>query len=146
MAERQRVRSGSPYEQPIGFSRAVRVGERVLVSGTGPVWPDGSCDPDPYAQASRCFEIALTALAEAGAGAEHVVRTRMYVTDRDVWQAVGRAHGEVFGEVRPAATMVVVAGLVDPRWLVEVELEAVLEAQPESGLEHDHRTSGGARA
>jgi enamine deaminase RidA (YjgF/YER057c/UK114 family) len=146
MAERQRVSSGSPYEQPIGFSRAVRVGERVLVSGTGPVWPDGSCDPDPYAQASRCLEIALAALAEAGAGADDVVRTRMYVTDRAVWQAVGRAHGQVFGHVRPAATMVVVAGLVDPRWLVEIELEAILRAGPAAGLEHDHRTSSGPRA
>jgi len=127
MGERQRVSSGSPFEEPIGFSRAVRVGNRVLVSGTGPVWPDGSCDPDPHAQATRCFEIALVALAEAGGSPADVVRTRMYVTDAQHWQAVGRAHGEVFTAVRPAATMVVVAGLVDPRWLVEVELEAVLD-------------------
>lgn len=127
MGERQRVSSGSPFEEPIGFSRAVRVGNRVLVSGTGPVWPDGSCDPDPHAQATRCFEIALVALAEAGGSPADVVRTRMYVTDAQHWQAVGRAHGEVFPAVRPAATMVVVAGLVDPRWLVEVELEAVLD-------------------
>ena len=124
---RQRVSSGSPYEEPIGFSRAVRVGDRVLVSGTGPVWPDGSCDPDPYVQATRCVEIALAAVAEAGGRAEDVVRTRMYVTDAEHWQAVGRAHGDVFGTVRPAATMVVVAGLVDPRWLVEIELEAIVE-------------------
>ena len=124
---RQRVTSGSPYEQPIGFSRAVRVGDRVLVSGTGPVWADGSCDPDPHAQAARCFEIALAALAEAGGGAEDVVRTRMYLTGAEHWESVGRAHGEVFASHRPAATMVVVAALVDPRWLVEVELEAVLE-------------------
>ncbi len=127
MGERQRVSSGSPFEEPIGFSRAVRVGNRVLVSGTGPVWPDGSCDPDPHAQATRCFEIALVALAEAGGSPADVVRTRMYVTDAQHWQAVGRAHGEVLTAVRPAATMVVVAGLVDPRWLVEVELEAVLD-------------------
>lgn len=127
MGERQRVSSGSPFEEPIGFSRAVRVGNRVLVSGTGPVWPDGSCDPDPHAQATRCFEIALVALAEAGGSPADVVRTRMYVTDAQHCQAVGRAHGEVFTAVRPAATMVVVAGLVDPRWLVEVELEAVLD-------------------
>lgn len=118
--------SGSPYEQPIGFSRAVRVGDRVLVSGTGPLWPDGSCHPDPHEQARRCFEIALAALAEAGGATLDVVRTRMYVTDAEHWPAVGRAHGEVFGHVRPAATMVVVAGLVDPRWHVEIELEAVL--------------------
>lgn len=126
MPERLRISSGSPYEKPIGFSRAVRVDDRVLVSGTGPVWPDGSCDPDPYVQASRCFAIALDALAEAGGTASDVVRTRMYVTAAEHWQAVGRAHGEVFADVRPAATMVVVAGLVDPRWLVEIELEAVL--------------------
>jgi enamine deaminase RidA (YjgF/YER057c/UK114 family) len=127
MPERRRVSSGSPYEQPIGFSRAVRVGDRVLVSGTGPVWPDGSCDPDPWRQARRCFEIALTALTEAGGAPADVVRTRMYVTDAEHCSAVGRAHGEVFAEVRPAATMVVVAGLVDPRWHVEIELEAVLD-------------------
>lgn len=126
MPERQRISSGSPYEQPIGFSRAVRVGDRVLVSGTGPVWPDGCCDPDPQTQAARCFEIAVGALAQAGATAADVVRTRMYLTDAADWQAVGRAHGQVFGEVRPAATMVVVAGLVDPRWRVEIELEAIV--------------------
>ena len=130
MTTRQRVSSGSPYEEPIGFSRAVRVGDRVLVSGTGPVWPDGSCDPDPYVQATRCVEIALAAVAEAGGRAADVVRTRMYVTDAEHWQAVGRAHGDVFGTVRPAATMVVVAGLVDPRWLVEIELEAIVEQPP----------------
>ena len=127
---RRHISSGSPYEQPIGFSRAVRIGDRVLVSGTGPVWPDGSCDPDPCAQAQRCFSIALDALAEAGGAADDVVRTRMYVTDAAHWEAVGRAHGEVFGDVRPAATMVVVAGLVDARWVVEVELEAVLSPPP----------------
>ena len=126
MPERRRISSGSPYEKPIGFSRALRVENRVLVSGTGPVWPDGSCDPDPYVQARRCFAIALDALAEAGGTASDVARTRMYVTAAEHWQAVGRAHGEVFADVRPAATMVVVAGLVDPRWLVEIELEAVL--------------------
>ncbi len=126
MPDRQRISSGSPYEAPIGFSRAVRVGDRVLVSGTGPVWPDGECDPDPLTQAARCFDIALEALSQAGATAADVVRTRMYVTDAADWQAVGRAHGQVFGEVRPAATMVVVAGLVDPRWRVEIEMEAVV--------------------
>ncbi len=131
MTGRHRVTSGSPYEEPIGFSRAVRVGDRVLVSGTGPVWPDGSCDPDPGAQASRCFEIALAALSEAGAGPDDVVRTRMYLTDAGHWRDVGRAHGEVFGTVRPAATMVVVAGLVDPRWVVEIELEAVVTPRPQ---------------
>ena len=126
MADRRHVSSGSPYEPKIGISRAVRVGDRVLVSGTAPIWPDGSCDPDPQAQAARCLEIILAALAEAGAGPEHVVRTRMFLVDPADWEAVGRAHGAVFAEVRPAATMVVVAGLLDPRWRVEIEAEAVL--------------------
>jgi enamine deaminase RidA (YjgF/YER057c/UK114 family) len=125
---RRRIASGSPYEPVVGFSRAVRVGGRVLVSGTAPIWPDGSCDPDPAAQAARCLEIILAALAEAGAGPEHVVRTRTYLVDPADWEAVGRAHGAVFAEIRPAATMVVVAGLLDPRWRVEIEAEAVLDA------------------
>ena len=123
-----RVSSGSPYEPVFGFSRALRVGERVLVAGTAPIWPDGSCDPDPEAQAARCFEIITAALAEVGAGPEHVVRTRMYVVDAADWEAVARAHGAVFAGVRPVATMVVVAGLLDPRWRVEIEAEAVLPA------------------
>lgn len=127
MGSRQRIPSGSPYEPLIGFSRAVRVGTRVLVSGTAPVWPDGSCDPDPEAQARRALEIVLAALAEAGAGAEHVVRTRIFLTDARDWEAVGRAHGAVFGGHRPAATMVVVAGLLDERWRVEIEAEALVE-------------------
>jgi len=126
--ERLRVASGSPFEPVVGFSRAVREGERVLVSGTAPIWPDGSCDPDPQVQAARCLEIILTALAEAGAGPEHVVRTRMYLVDPADWEAVGRAHGAVFAQVRPAATMVVVAALLDPRWRVEIEAEAVVPA------------------
>ena len=123
---RRRIASDSPYEPVVGFSRALRVGGRVLVSGTAPIWPDGSCDPDPEVQAARCLEIILAALAEAGAGPEHVVRTRMYLVDPADWEAVGRAHGAVFAEVRPAATMVVVAGLLDPRWRVEIEAEAIL--------------------
>lgn len=125
-SERQRIASGSPYEPTIGFSRAVRVGARVLVSGTAPIWPDGSCDPDGEVQARRCLEIILAALREAGAAPEDVVRTRMYLVSRDDADAVGRAHGAVFGLVRPAATMVVVAGLLDPRWKVEIEAEAVV--------------------
>ena len=124
--ERRRVASGSPYEPLVGFSRALRVGRRVLVAGTAPIWPDGSCDPDPETQAARCLEIILAALAEAGAGPEQVVRTRMFLVDPADWEAVGRAHSAVFAEVRPAATMVVVAGLLDPRWRVEIEAEAEL--------------------
>jgi enamine deaminase RidA (YjgF/YER057c/UK114 family) len=122
-----RVSSGSPFEQTIGFSRAVRIGDRVLVAGTAPVWPDRTVDPDPAAQARRCFEIIGAALAEAGASLQDVVRTRMFVTDAAQAEAVGAVHGEVFADVRPAATMVVVAGLLDPRWVVEVEAEAQVE-------------------
>ncbi|MBO0844961.1 MAG: RidA family protein [Nocardioides sp.] len=124
--EHQHARSGSPYETTIGFSRAVRVGSTVAVSGTAPVWPDGRVAPDPALQARRCWEIALGALNELGGRVEHVVRTRQYVVRADLADAVGTVHGEVFGGVRPASTMVVVAGLLDPRWLVEVELDAVV--------------------
>ena len=124
--ERRHARSGSPYEETIGFSRAVRVGSTVAVSGTAPVWPDGRVDPDAAVQARRCWEIVVAALAELGAGVGDVVRTRQYVVRADVAESVGAVHGEVFGDVRPASTMVVVAGLLDPRWLVEVEAEAVV--------------------
>jgi enamine deaminase RidA (YjgF/YER057c/UK114 family) len=126
MAERRRVSSGSPYEDRIGISRAVRVGERVLVSGTAPIWADGSCDPDPEAQARRCFEIILAALEELGADWSDVVRTRMFLTSADDGEAVSRAHLQAFGEARPAATMVVVSGFLDPRWKVEIEAEAIV--------------------
>jgi enamine deaminase RidA (YjgF/YER057c/UK114 family) len=125
-ARRRSTRSDSPYEDAFGFSRGVRVGDVVHVAGTGPVWPDGACDPDPAIQARRCREIAAVALRDLGADLGHVVRTRMYVIDVAVTNEVGRVHGEVFGAVRPAATMVVVAALVDPRWHVEVEVEALV--------------------
>ena len=124
---RQRVASGSPFESTIGFSRAVRAGQHIFVSGTAPIWPDGSCDPDPAAQARRCLEIVLAALAEAGAGPSDVVRTRTFLVDGADAGPVGAVHGEVFGEIRPASTMVVVAGLLDPRWKVEIEAEAVID-------------------
>lgn len=92
------------------------------------MWPDGSCDSDPYVQARRCLEIIVDALGELGAGAEHVVRTRTYLIDVGDWESVGRAHGEVFADVRPASTMVVVSALLDPRWKVEMEAEADLGA------------------
>jgi enamine deaminase RidA (YjgF/YER057c/UK114 family) len=126
MRERRLVASGSPFEPRIGFSRAVRCGDRVLVAGTAPVSPDGSCDPDPGVQAARCLEIITAALAEAGAAPEHVVRTRMYLTNAADADAVGAEHGRVFGAVRPASTMLVVAALLDPRWKVEIEAEAEL--------------------
>ena len=125
--ERQRVSSGSPFESTIGFSRAVRAGQHIFVSGTAPVWPDESCDPDPAAQARRCLEIVLAALAEAGAGPSDVVRTRTFLVDIADAGPVGVVHGEVFGEIRPASTMVAVAALLDPRWKVEIEIEAFVD-------------------
>jgi len=124
--DRQRVSSGSPYEPIIGFSRAVRVGHRVEVGGTAPIWPDGSCDPDAGAQTRRCFEIIEAALREAGASLADVVRTRTYLVDVADWEAVGRVHGELFAEIRPASTMVVVTGFLDPRWKVEIEADAIV--------------------
>ncbi|HEY8167091.1 MAG: RidA family protein [Candidatus Limnocylindrales bacterium] len=125
--ERQRISSGSPYEATVGFSRAVRVGDRVLVAGTAPIWPDGRCPDDAEAQADRCLEIIIAALAQAGAGPEHVVRTRSFLVDRADEGAVARAHGRVFANVRPASTMLIVAGLLDPRWKVEMEAEAIVD-------------------
>lgn len=126
MIERRLVASGSPYEAKFGFSRAVRVGDRVVVSATAPIWPDGACDPDPYVQAKRILEIVFEALGKAGAAREHVIRTRWYVTRPEFIEEVGRAHGEAFRDVRPANGAIVVTGFVDPRWKVEMEAEAVL--------------------
>ncbi|WP_341253973.1 RidA family protein [Euzebya pacifica] len=123
---RRLVAGSSPYEAPIGFSRAVRVDDVVEVAGTAPVWPDGSCPEDAEVQADRAFELALDALRRAGGTPVDVVRTRMYLTDAAEWEAVGRAHGRRFASIKPAATMVVVAALLDPRWKVEVEVQAIL--------------------
>jgi enamine deaminase RidA (YjgF/YER057c/UK114 family) len=117
----------SPYEPVIGFSRAVRVGETVHVSGTGPVGADLA---DAATQTWHILEIIRETLAKAGARLEDVVRTRMYLTDVDDWEAVGKAHGEFFGAIRPAATMVVVAGLLQPTWRVEIEADAVVHSAP----------------
>jgi enamine deaminase RidA (YjgF/YER057c/UK114 family) len=125
---RTHVSSGSPFEATIGFSRAVRVGDRVIVSGTAPIFPDGSCPDDARQQAERCFAIIEAALREAGATPADVVRTRMYLTDARDADAVGRVHGAMFGAIRPAATMVVVAALLDARWRVEIEAEAIVTA------------------
>ena len=124
---RRLIASGSPYEPVIGFSRAVVDGRHVGISGTAPVMADGGDPPaDAYGQTKRVLEIIVAALAEAGAGPEHVVRTRTYLTNADDWEEVGRAHGEVFAGVRPASTMVVVAAFLDPRWVVEMEADALL--------------------
>ena len=124
--DRRRVSSGSPYEPLIGFSRAVRVGDRVVVSGTAPIRADGDVDEDVTAQARRCLEIIGEALAEAGASLSDVVRTRTYLVDASDAEAVGRVHGEAFGDIRPASTMVVVSGFLDRRWRLELEAEAVI--------------------
>ena len=124
---RTRHSSASPYEATIGFSRAVREGDRIIVSGTAPIGVDGKTFPgDAEAQADRCFAIIVEAIEALGGSAADVVRTRMYLTDATDGDAVGRAHGKVFRDVRPAATMVVVAGLLDPEWRVEIEAEAVV--------------------
>lgn len=127
MSARRTVSSGSPFEPVIGFSRAVRVGNRIEVAGTAPVWPDGSVDADPRVQARRCLEIMLAAIEQLGGTAADVVRTRTFLTSAADWKEVGAAHGEVFAEIRPASTMVVVAALLDERWKVEMEASAVVE-------------------
>jgi enamine deaminase RidA (YjgF/YER057c/UK114 family) len=127
MTQRIRVSSGSKFEPLIGFSRALRVGDRVVVSGTAPVWPDDSSDPDAGVQARRCLEIIGEALQQAGADLSDVIRTRTYLVSAKDAAAVGEAHAEAFGSVRPASTMVVVAGLLDPRWKVEIEAEAMVD-------------------
>jgi enamine deaminase RidA (YjgF/YER057c/UK114 family) len=121
--DRQIVPAVSPMAATVGYSRAVRDGRHVEVGGTAPIGTDAT---DPYGQAKRCLEIIGHALAELGAKPEHVVRTRVYLLDAADWEEVGRAHGEFFGEIRPASTMLAVAALVDPRWRVEIEAEAVI--------------------
>jgi len=122
---RQNISGGSPYEPIIGFSRAVRVGNAVHLAGTGPV---GADNEDAAGQTRRIFAIAAEALAKAGASLDDVVRTRMYLTHAEDWEAVGRVHGEFFAQVRPAATMVVVATLLNPAWRIEMEMDAVIPA------------------
>lgn len=123
----RRVRSGAKWEALVGYSRAVRRGSFIAVSGTAPVAEGGGVHApgDAYAQARRCLEIALRALAELGADASHVIRTRLFVTDISRWAEVGRAHAEVFGVHPPATSMVEVKALIDPQMLVEIELDAV---------------------
>ena len=125
---RQQVSSGAEWEQTVGYSRAVRVGNIIHVAGTTAVGPDGRlvAPGDPYAQAQRIFEIIGAALAELGAGWDHVTRTRIYLVNPEDWQAVGRAHGEIFSEIRPASTMLAVRALLVPEMLVEIEVDAVV--------------------
>jgi enamine deaminase RidA (YjgF/YER057c/UK114 family) len=123
---RQNISGGSPYEPIIGFSRAVRVENQIYLAGTGPV---GAENEDAAGQTRRIFAIAARALAEAGARLEDVVRTRMYLTHVEDWEAVGRVHGEFFASVRPAATMLVVSKLLNPAWRIEIEMDAVIPAE-----------------
>jgi enamine deaminase RidA (YjgF/YER057c/UK114 family) len=128
---RKLVSSGSPFEPRIGFSRAVRVGNVVAVAGTAPIGPDGRSvgRGDPAAQARRCLEIIRTALEAAGASLEDVVRTRTLLVRIEDWQAVGAVHGEFFGDVRPANTVMQVSRFIDPEWLVEFEADAVINRE-----------------
>jgi enamine deaminase RidA (YjgF/YER057c/UK114 family) len=122
---RASVPAVSPYADTVGYCRALRDGRHIYVSGTAPVGIDSE---DPYEQAKRCLEIIVDALRELGAGPEHVVRTRVYIVDPADWEAVGRAHGEIFGELCPASAMLVITGLLEPRWKVEIEADALLPA------------------
>jgi enamine deaminase RidA (YjgF/YER057c/UK114 family) len=130
---RKNISGGSPYEPIIGFSRAVCVDKTVYLAGTGPV---GAEDEDAAGQTRRIFAIAERALAEAGACFTDVVRTRMYLTHVEEWEAVGRVHGEFFAKIRPAATMVVVAALLNPHWRVEIEFDAVVSDPSESTIQN----------
>jgi enamine deaminase RidA (YjgF/YER057c/UK114 family) len=125
--ERTIVPAVSPFAESAGYSRVVRVGPHVFVAGTAPIMPDDADPPaDAYAQTHRCLEIALAALTEAGASAADVVRTRILLTRAEDFPEIARAHGEVFRDVRPVNTSYVVAALLDPRWLLEIELEAMV--------------------
>jgi enamine deaminase RidA (YjgF/YER057c/UK114 family) len=125
--ERRLISSGSLYEREVGYSRAVRVGDRVFVAGCAPVMPDGADPPsDSYGQTKRCIEIIGRAVEAAGGSLADVVRTRVYLTSAADFEEFGRAHGEAFSEIRPANTTVVVAALIDVRWLLEIEAEAVI--------------------
>lgn len=126
--EVERVFSGAPWEVRVAYCRALRVGERIFVTGTAPLAPGGGVHApgDAYEQASRSLEIIADALAELGAGLEDVVRTRMFVTDITRWEEYGRAHGEAFAGHPPTTTMVEVSRLIDPEMLIEIEADAVV--------------------
>lgn len=126
--ERRLIAGHSPYESVVGFSRAVVAGGAVHVAGTAPIPREGDPPGGAYEQAKLCLEIVGGALGEAGAGFDNVVRTRIYLTDAADYEEVARAHGEVFSEIRPASTAVVVKGLLDPRWRVEIEADAIVDA------------------
>ena len=126
--QRQLISFGSPYEPRIGFSRAVRVGPHIAVSGTAPIAPDGgvACPGDLYGQTLRCLEIIEKAINDAGGTRQHVIRTRIYLKEMSNWQEAGRAHGEFFANIRPASTMIQIVQAIDPGWLVEIEADAIV--------------------
>jgi len=127
---RKNIKSGAPWEPLVGYSRAVRVGNFIAVSGTAAVGDDGKLvgAGDAYLQAQRCIEVIRAALEQAGGGLEHVIRTRMYVTDIERWSEIARAHQEAFADVAPATSMVEVSRLIDPGMLVEIEADAILDS------------------
>ena len=129
MTHRKTVSTGSPFESIAGFSRAVRIGNMIAVAGTAPLGPDGKtvAPGDAAAQARRCFEISALALKELDACPDDVIRTRIFLTRIKDWEAVSKVHGEFFGDVRPACTIAQVSSLIDPEWLVETEVDAVVE-------------------
>jgi enamine deaminase RidA (YjgF/YER057c/UK114 family) len=128
MSDRVLITSGSPFEPEIGFSRAVRVGSHIAVAGTAPVAAAGGTETpgDVYGLTKRCLDIAAKAIADAGGALRHVTRTRIMLTDMSRWREAARAHGEYFGSIRPAATFVQVNGFIDPDWLVEIEVDAIV--------------------
>lgn len=132
---RRRHFSASPYEHQFGYCRALRTGDRILVAGTAPIGPKGAtaAPGDPFGQAWRCLQIIEEAVEALGGRMEHVVRTRIYLTRREDWSVVARAHGQIFGAIQPVTTLVVVGGLLDPDWLVEIEAEAVVMPDDEAG-------------
>lgn len=127
--ERKILTSASPFESLFGFCRAVRIGDRIEIAGTAPIGDDGKTVGvgDPAAQARRCFDIVGRALEHFGASYRHVVRTRMFITRIEQWELIGKVHGEYFSEVMPVSTMVGVASLIDPDWVIEVEAEAIFQ-------------------